>query len=128
MLVVLAMSVDGPQATLGLRIDDWAAIGYLAVMATAVAFLCWCTCVAAIGSPRTGLLTGVAPAAAALAGAATIGQLPALPVWLGIGVVCVGPAIGLGSRHRPSPSDAETPRTTTPKRHHPSRAAIVTDE
>jgi len=121
MLVVLAMLVDGPQATLRLRVDDWAAIGYLTVMVTAVAFLCWYTCVAAIGSPRAGLLTGFAPPAAAFAGAATIGQLPALPVWLGIGVVCVGLTIGLGSGHRPSPSNAETPRITTPKRLHTSR-------
>ena len=47
MLVVLAMVVDGPQAMLRLRVDDWAAIGYLAVMVTAVAFLCWYACVAA---------------------------------------------------------------------------------
>jgi drug/metabolite transporter (DMT)-like permease len=98
MLLVLALLVEGPQSALLLRIDDWAAIGYLAVMVTAVAFLCWYTCVAIISSGRAGLLTGVAPPAAAFVGAATIGQLPAWPVWLGIAVVGVGLAVGLGSR------------------------------
>ena len=58
MLLVLAVLVDGPRSALLLRVNDWAAIGYLAVMVTAVAFLCWYTCVAIIGSGRAGLLTG----------------------------------------------------------------------
>jgi hypothetical protein len=51
-------------------------------MVTAIAFVCWYSCVAIIGSGRAGLLPGIAPAAAALAGALTIGELPAFPVWL----------------------------------------------
>jgi drug/metabolite transporter (DMT)-like permease len=84
-------------------------------MVTAVAFLCWYSCVAIIGSGRAGLLTGVAPPAAAFAGAATIGQLPALPVWLGIGVVCIGLAIGLGFRRTQSSSETERPHKKAPQ-------------
>jgi drug/metabolite transporter (DMT)-like permease len=97
-------------------------------MVTAVAFLCWYSCVAIIGSGRAGLLTGVAPPAAAFAGAATIRQLPALPVWLGIGVVCIGLAIGLGFRRTRSSSETESPHTKRHKRLRPSSAVIVTDE
>ena len=127
MLVVLAMVVDGPQATLRLRVDDWAAIGYLAVMVTAVAFLCWYTCVAAIGSPRAGLLTGFAPPAAAFAGRRPSDNFRrCLSGW----------ASGWSASDWRSASGPDTdhlratlqPRARTPKRLHPSRAAIVTDE
>ncbi|HVD19361.1 MAG TPA: DMT family transporter [Propionibacteriaceae bacterium] len=128
MLVLLAMLAEGPQSALRLHSDDWVAIGYLALMVTAVAFLCWYSCVAIIGSGRAGLLTGVAPPAAAFAGAATIRQLPALPVWLGIGVVCIGLAIGLGFRRTRSSSETESPHTKRHKRLRPSSAVIVTDE
>jgi drug/metabolite transporter (DMT)-like permease len=129
MLLVLAVLVEGPKSVLLLRVNDWAAIGYLAVMVTAVAFLCWYTCVAIIGSGRAGLLTGVAPPAAAFAGAATIGQLPALPVWLGIAVVCVGLAVGLRSRgHTPAPHQREDLETKGSEPFHPRTAAVVTDE
>jgi drug/metabolite transporter (DMT)-like permease len=129
MLLVLAALVDGPRSALLLRVDDWAAIGYLAVMVTAVAFICWYTCVALIGPGRAGLLTGVAPPAAAFAGAATIGQLPALPVWLGIALVCVGLAVGLRSRrHEPSPHEPESLGTKRSEPFHPRTAAVVTDE
>jgi drug/metabolite transporter (DMT)-like permease len=98
MLVVLGLLTEGPDAAMRLRADHWAAIGYLAVLVTAVAFVCWYSSVAIVGAGRAGLLTGVAPPAAATASALSIGQLPALPVWLGMGVVCVGLGIGLASR------------------------------
>jgi drug/metabolite transporter (DMT)-like permease len=129
MLLVLAVLTESPKSALLLRVNDWAAIGYLAVMVTAVAFLCWYTCVAIIGSGRAGLLTGVAPPAAAFAGAATIGQLPALPVWLGIAVVCIGLAAGLRSQgHEPSPHHREDLETKGSEPFHPRTAAVVTDE
>ena len=85
---------------------------------------------ASVCSPtRAGLLTGVAPPAAAFAGAATIGQLPALPVWLGIAVVCVGLAVGLRSRgHTPAPHQLEDLETKGSEPFHPRTAAVVTDE
>ncbi|KAA9159978.1 DMT family transporter [Amycolatopsis acidicola] len=71
----------------------WAAIGYLAVLVTAVAFLLWYSTVAALGSGRVGLLTGVAPVSAALTGPA-----PGPLVWTGIAVVGAGLALGLATR------------------------------
>ena len=103
MLVVLGLLTEGPDAAMRLRADHWAAIGYLAGLVTAVAFVCWYSSVAIVGAGRAGLLTGVAPPAAAIAGALSVGQLPALPVWLGMGVVCVGLGIGLASRRRIAP-------------------------
>lgn len=63
MLLALGIFVEGAQAAVRLRTDHWAAIGYLAVMVTAVAFVCWYSSVAIIGAPRAGLLTGIAPPA-----------------------------------------------------------------
>ncbi len=127
MLLVLGIFVEGPQAVVRLRTDHWAAIGYLAVMVTAVAFVCWYSSVAIIGAARAGLLTGIAPPAAAFLGAITIGMAPALPVWLGMGVVCAGLAIGLGSRRRPA-RHANEATVAEPQPLHPSAAGVVTDE
>ena len=128
MLLVLSMLVDGPQAAMQLRSEHWAAIGYLALLVTAVAFVCWYSSVAIIGSGRAGLLTGVAPLAAALAGAFTIGQLPISSVWLGIGVVCAGLAIGLRPQSRSASRVAERRRDEEARRRSPAATVIVTDE
>jgi drug/metabolite transporter (DMT)-like permease len=128
MLLMLGVFVEGPQAAVRLRTDHWATIGYLAVMVTAVAFVCWYSSVAILGAARAGLLTGIAPPAAALVGAVTIGQAPALPVWLGMGAVCAGLAIGLGSRHRTAARDAKEHHVEELRPLHPSAAAVVTDE
>ena len=40
----------------------------LAIGVTAVAFILWYSCVAALGAGRAGLLTGIAPVAAAMIG------------------------------------------------------------
>jgi len=55
-----------------------------------------------LGAARAGLLTGLAPVAAALAGVLLGGPAPAPVVWAGIAVVVAGLVIGL----RP---DAPTP-------------------
>jgi drug/metabolite transporter (DMT)-like permease len=128
MLLVLSCLVDGPQAATRLRPEHWAAIGYLALLVTAVAFGCWYTSVAIIGPGRAGLLTGVAPLAAALAGAFTIGQLPTAPVWLGIGVVCAGLVIGLGPQSRSAVRVAGRRRDEEARRLSPAAPVIVTDE
>ncbi|MER7512734.1 EamA family transporter [Streptomyces lavendulae] len=91
--------VSGPAAFaagLGsLTGGQWAAVGYLAVLVTAVAFLLWYRTVAAVGSGRAGLLTGVAPLAAAGAGMLGGGAAPGPAVWLGLAVVIAGLALGL---------------------------------
>ncbi|MEV7415492.1 DMT family transporter [Streptomyces sp. NPDC089919] len=95
MLAGLAVSTEPPAAVTELGAAQWAAVGYLAVLVTAVAFLLWYRTVAAVGSGRAGLLTGVAPLAAAGAGALTGGGVPGPPVWLGLAVVIAGLTAGL---------------------------------
>jgi drug/metabolite transporter (DMT)-like permease len=64
-------------------------------MVTAVAFLLWYSAVAALGSARAGLLTGVAPVSAAVSGALLGAGLPGVPVWAGMLLVICGLAVGL---------------------------------
>ncbi|MEJ8640725.1 EamA family transporter [Streptomyces sp. MS1.HAVA.3] len=68
MLVGLTVVFESPSDLASLGPTQWAAAGYLAVMVTAVAFLLWHRTVAAVGAGRAGLLTGIAPLAAAGAG------------------------------------------------------------
>ena len=79
---------------LRLRADDVLAGAYLAVAVTAVAFVLWYTCVERLGSARAGLLTGIAPIAAAAdrGGAGRPGPGPL--VWLGVAAVAAGLALG----------------------------------
>ncbi|MCO8276402.1 DMT family transporter [Actinoplanes sp. TRM 88003] len=100
---------EGPAAVLRLRLDDILAGIYLAVAVTAVAFVLWYTCVQRLGSARAGLLTGIAPISAAVAGVALGGPMPGPAVWLGIAVVAVGLALGFRSR----PTVAPTPIVTS---------------
>jgi drug/metabolite transporter (DMT)-like permease len=99
MLAVLGLATEGPGAVARLTAGDWAAVGYLAVMVTAVAFLLWYSTVAALGAGVVGLLTGVAPVSAALVGTALGDRAPGLSVWAGVAVVLVG--LGTGLRRQP---------------------------
>ncbi|MFJ3921900.1 DMT family transporter [Streptomyces sp. NPDC090022] len=95
MLIVLGGVTEGPSAVRRLDGADWAAVGYLAVLVTAAAFVLWYSTVKAVGAGRAGLLTGIAPLAAAAVGTVTGGGVPGLPVWLGIAVVVAGLGAGL---------------------------------
>ncbi|MCX5192790.1 DMT family transporter [Streptomyces sp. NBC_00249] len=95
MLAGLSLFTESPSAVGALKAGQWAAVGYLAVLVTAVAFLLWYRTVAAVGSGRAGLLTGVAPLAAAGAGAVSGGGAPGAAVWAGLAVVIAGLALGL---------------------------------
>ena len=88
------------------RLDgrDLLAVGYLAVAVTAVAFVLWYSCVARLGAGAAGLLTGVAPAAAAACGIALGGPAPRPLVWVGIAAVAAGLALGLPGARPPGPS------------------------
>ena len=94
---VLAVGVEGVTAPGAFRVDDLLAIGYLAVGVTAVAFMLWYSCVRTLGPGRAGLLTGVAPVAAAALGIPLTGAVPAAWVWVGIAVIACGLAFGLGT-------------------------------
>lgn len=91
---------EGPAAVLRLTGADLLAGAYLAVGVTALAFVLWYTCVERVGAARAGLLTGIAPIAAAATGVALGGPRPSLPVWLGVAVVAAGLALGLAERER----------------------------
>ena len=73
---------------------DWLAVGYLAVAVTAVAFVLWYSSVRRLGASRAGLLTGVAPVAAAVAGVMLGGPAPRPLVWAGMAVVAAGLTLG----------------------------------
>jgi drug/metabolite transporter (DMT)-like permease len=95
---VLGPLVEGPGAAGRLTGAEWAAMAYLAVLVTAVAFLLWYSTVAALGAGTVGLLTGVAPISAAVVGTALGAAAPGASVWAGVLVVLAGLAAGLGSR------------------------------
>jgi len=80
-------------ARLGTR--DWLAVGYLAVAVTAAAFVMWYSSVGRLGASRAGLLTGVAPVAAAATGVLLGAPAPRPQVWAGVAVVAAGLALGL---------------------------------
>ncbi|MBY8848444.1 DMT family transporter [Saccharothrix longispora] len=104
MFGVLGLVAEGAGAVTEVTATQWAAVAYLAVMVTAVAFVLWYSTVAALGSGRVGLLTGVAPVAAALAGIAVGSRAPGPLVWAGMAVVVLGLALGL--RHRSGDAEA----------------------
>ncbi|MFD4918514.1 DMT family transporter [Streptomyces virginiae] len=105
MLAGLTVVFESPAELTSLGRAQWAAAGYLAVMVTAVAFLLWYRTVAAVGAGRAGLLTGVAPLAAAGAGVLAGSGVPGPAVWLGLLVVIAGLAAGL----RPDRAPRSTP-------------------
>ncbi|SFK36250.1 EamA-like transporter family protein [Amycolatopsis sacchari] len=103
--VMFALLGAAEEDTLPATGTEWAAIAYLAVLVTAAAFLLWYSTVARLGPGRSGLLTGIAPVAAALTG----GDLPGPLVWTGIAVVAAGLAVGLVlTRAGTEPSVART--------------------
>jgi len=95
MFAVLALVTEGWRAASSFGISEILAIGYLAAGVTAIAFVLWYTCVRTLGAGRAGLLTGVAPVAAAAIGIPVTGALPAAAVWAGVGLIACGLALGL---------------------------------
>ena len=94
MFAVLAVAREGPAAVTRLSRPDWLAVGYLAVAVTAAAFVLWYSSVRRLGASRAGLLTGIAPVAAAATGVLLGGPAPRPLVWVGIAVVAAGLAFG----------------------------------
>ncbi|WP_051450661.1 DMT family transporter [Actinospica robiniae] len=95
MFAVLGCATEGPSSVARITASQWAALAYLALMVTAVAFICWYSTVAALGPGAAGVLTGIAPVAAALTGVVLDGRTPAVCVWCGMLVVFCGLAVGL---------------------------------
>jgi drug/metabolite transporter (DMT)-like permease len=99
-LVVLAAVTEGPAAASELRMPHLLAIAYLAVVLTAIAFILWYSAVGRLGTALAGLLTGVAPVAAAAVGVLLGSPVPGAPVWAGTALVVAG--LLLGVRTQPS--------------------------
>jgi drug/metabolite transporter (DMT)-like permease len=83
------------QPVTRLTAGQWAAVAYLAVGVTAVAFVLWYSAVGRLGPGRAGLLAGVTPISAAITGTLLGAPVPGPAVWTGIAVVAVGLALGL---------------------------------
>ena len=109
-LVVLAAVTEGPAAVTTLRAPHLAAIAYLAVVLTAIAFILWYSAVGRLGTALAGLLTGVAPVAAAAVGVLLGAPVPGPAVWAGTALVVVGLLIGV----RLKPDEDEVAVVTIP--------------
>jgi drug/metabolite transporter (DMT)-like permease len=96
----LGLLREGPAAVTRLHADDVIAGTYLAVGVTAIAFVLWYTSVDRLGAGRAGLLTGIAPIAAAATGVAIGGPFPRPLVWAGVATVVAGLSLGLRGRRR----------------------------
>ena len=94
MFAVLGAAHEGPAAVTTMNRADWLAVGYLALAVTAAAFVLWYSSVRRLGASRAGLLTGIAPVAAAGTGVLLGAPAPRPLVWAGIAVVAAGLAFG----------------------------------
>jgi drug/metabolite transporter (DMT)-like permease len=112
MFAAIGLVHEGPGAAARLGREDWLAVLYLAVAVTAAAFVMWYSSVRRLGASRAGLLTGVAPVAAAAAGVLLGGPAPRPLVWAGIAFVAAGLALGL----RRAGLDATTPGASGERR------------
>jgi drug/metabolite transporter (DMT)-like permease len=124
MFAALSLTAEGVGAAGRITAPEWAAIAYLAVMVTAIAFILWYSTVAALGAGTVGLLTGVAPISAAFTGMATGGHTPGPLVWAGVFVVVAGLAAGLFHRRVPD-MNRSTDRTLLRRRSATARPAAV---
>ncbi|MFC8732061.1 EamA family transporter [Luteimicrobium sp. NPDC057192] len=95
LFTALAVPFEGWDAVTRLDAGDFVAVVYLAALVTAAAFVLWYGAVGTLGADRAGLLTGIAPVAAAVAGMAGGLGAPHVGVWAGIGVVGAGLVVGL---------------------------------
>jgi len=89
------LTQEGPSAITRVTGEQWAAVAYLTVGVTAIAFVLWFTGVGRLGPARAGLLAGVTPVAAAITGMLLGTAVPGPAVWAGMAVVAAGLALGL---------------------------------
>jgi len=120
LLAGLGAAVDGPAAAGTLSGGDLLTLGYLAVVVTGLGFVLWYSAVNSLGAARAGLLTGMAPLAAAGTGVLLGGPLPRPAVWAGVVAVAAGLATGLrtGSASTGVKTPRRVPRPLPPSRQH----------
>jgi drug/metabolite transporter (DMT)-like permease len=107
---VVAFVTDTPAVQMPTR-SELAAITYLGVMVTAVAFVAWYTSVSRLGSERAGLLGGLLPVSALVAGVVLgVGEVTPIAMVgtmvVGVGVM-VGVVVGSARRESGPPSQPE---------------------
>ena len=108
-LAAIALVIDGTNALPEFGAGEIFAIGYLAVVLTAVAFVLWYTAVERLGSGTAGLFAGLLPVSAAATGLIP-GLTTITPAVLGGSVIVgVGIALGLAADRSPGPQrDADS--------------------
>jgi uncharacterized glyoxalase superfamily protein PhnB/drug/metabolite transporter (DMT)-like permease len=108
-LAVAGLALDGTSAFETPSGGEVAAIAFLAVVVTALAFVAWYESIGRLGVERTGLFAGLLPVSALVVGAAVgseaIGILPLL------GTIVVGAGLTLGLTGLDSRSRDRTART-----------------
>ncbi|WP_218951894.1 DMT family transporter [Amycolatopsis anabasis] len=95
---LLALVTEGGRLGELATAEHLAAVAYLGVVATAVAFVLWFTSVERIGAGVAGLMSGIAAPAAALLGAALGRPMPGLGAWIGMVIIGLGLAVGFVDR------------------------------
>ena len=120
LLAGLGAAVDGPAAAGTLSGGNLLTLGYLAIVVTGLGFVLWYSAVNSLGAARAGLLTGMAPLAAAGTGVLLGGPLPRPAVWAGVVAVAAGLATGLrtGSASTGVKTPRRVPRPLPPSRQH----------
>ena len=96
---------DVPMPTHG----EAAAIAYLAIITTALAFVLWFGAVQTLGAAKAGLLVGLMPIAAVAADAALNGRTPSTADLAGTALVAAGVAFGARGARAKRPKTAREP-------------------
>jgi uncharacterized glyoxalase superfamily protein PhnB/drug/metabolite transporter (DMT)-like permease len=94
-LALTAIAVDGRSAFPTPSSGEVAAVAFLAVVVTAMAFVAWYESIGRIGVERTGLFAGLLPVSALLIGAAVGSEAVGALALLGTLVVAAGITFGL---------------------------------
>lgn len=98
LLLAAGAIADGAGMVVLPSAAEAAALGYLAVIVTAGAFVLWYTGVRRLGAARAGLFAGIVPVSALLASAALGGASLTLPRAAGVAIVGAGLLIGVTQR------------------------------
>ncbi|CCH29724.1 DMT family transporter [Actinosynnema sp. NPDC047251] len=105
-LVVVGLVVDGPDLVRVPTAAEALALGYLAVVVTVFAFLCWYSSLPRLGADKAGLFSGFLPVGAVVSTVVLGTGQPRTADLVGACLVLVGLAIGLRparSRREPVP-------------------------
>ncbi|MEV0676159.1 DMT family transporter [Actinosynnema sp. NPDC050436] len=112
-LVVVGLVVDGPDLVRVPTAAEALALGYLAVVVTVFAFLCWYSSLPRLGADRAGLFSGFLPVGAVVSTVVLGTGQPHLADLVGAALVLVGLAIGLRPARRREPP---VPALSSPRR------------